>query len=281
MSTIITFGAAAFIRKSQEEADRAMELVLERGINQIDVAPEYEVAEERVGKWMKDYRRKFFLGCKTLMRAKKEAREELYISLERLQTDCFDLYQLHAVDSLKELEVALGAGGAMESILEARSMGLLRFIGITSHSLPLLITALGMFDFDTIMFPFNFIFYGNGEYRERFMELMGIVKSRDTGVMVIKSIAKGNWDRRYRNTPLWKLPYTTWYEPFSSAEEIKRSLDFVFSNEVSTAVSASDVNLLPLIIEAAERFTPVKGSRMNELLKESGRYRPLEFTFSA
>lgn len=51
MSTVITFGAAAFIKKTQREADRVMELLLERGVNQIDVAPEYEVAKERVGKW--------------------------------------------------------------------------------------------------------------------------------------------------------------------------------------------------------------------------------------
>jgi len=280
MSTLIVFGAAAFMRKSQEEADRAMEFVIKKGINQIDVAPEYEVAEQRVGKWMENHRQCFFLGCKTLMRKREEVHEEIHRSLERLRTDHFDLYQLHSVDTENELEIILGYGGAMEEILEARSRGLLKFIGITSHSLSLLTIALRRFNFDTVMFPFNFVFYADREYRSDYDALMKLVKERDAGVLVIKSIAKGNWEKKYHNTPVWQLPYATWYEPFNTPEDIDRSLKFALSQNITAAVSASDIGLMKLMVESAARFTPMNKNLQDELCEDSAHYRPLRFTFS-
>ena len=280
MSTLITFGAAAFIRKSQGEADRAMEYVLQKGINHIDVAPEYEVAEERIGKWIETYRRDIFVGCKTLMRKSEEVHKEFHRSLERLRTDRLDLYQLHAVDTIDELEIALGSRGAIEEILKARSQGLLKFIGITSHSLSLLMTALKRFDFDTVMFPFNFIFYADRRYRSDYEQLMKLVKENDVGVLVIKSIAKGNWGKKYHNMPVWELPYSTWYEPFDSPKDIERSLNFVLSHNITTAVSASDIGLMKRIVEAAERFTSMDEQNQDKLIRDADHYRSLRFTFS-
>ena len=176
---------------------------------------------------MKEHRKDFFLNCKTLLRKKDDVRKDLYGSLERLKTDHFDMYSLHSVDTEDELETGLGPGGGMDIILDARSQGLLHYVGITSHSLPLLIKALEMFDFDAIMFPLNFICYADTGYRAYYNKLMKHAISKDVGVMVIKAIAKSNWGEQHHNTPFWKMPYTTWYEPFSTPAEIKRSLDFV------------------------------------------------------
>ncbi|HEB32245.1 MAG TPA: aldo/keto reductase [Spirochaetes bacterium] len=280
MSSVITFGAAVFVKKKQREADRVLEILLERGVNQIDVAPEYEPAEKRVGKWMKKHRKLFFLNCKTLMRKKDDVRKDLYGSLERLNTDHFDMYSLHSVDTDDELETTLGPGGGMQIILDARSQGLLKYVGITSHRLPLLIKALRMFDFDAIMFPLNFICYADAGYRADYNELMELARSKDVGVMVIKAIAKRNWGEQYHNTPTWDMPYTTWYEPFSTPAEIKRSLDFVLAQNISTAVSASDATLLTLMLDAAEKVSPVDKIDQNSLLDEAERYKPLVFTFS-
>lgn len=279
-STIVTFGTAVFIEVSQKDADKTVELVLQRGVNHIDVAPEYGDAEIRMGPWIDKYRNELFLGCKTLMRTKNEAREELFRSLDRLKTDRFDLYQLHSVDKQSELKTAFGTGGAMEAILEAKSQNLLNFIGITSHSLSLLIKALDMFDFDTLMFPFNFIFYADPGYSKNFLKLMNIADRRDIGIMVIKSIAKKNWEEEYREIPILQRPYTTWYQPFDNQDDIERCLRFVLSNEIDTVVSPSDVKLLSMVLDGAERFRSITGLEQEKLLQKARRYKLLEFTFS-
>jgi aryl-alcohol dehydrogenase-like predicted oxidoreductase len=280
VGSVITFGGAMFFKKNRKQADRVLDLLLSRGVDRIDVAPEYAPAEEIVGEWMKKHRRDFFLNCKTLMRKRDDVRKDLYGSLERLHTDHFDMYSLHSLDKEDELETVFSSEGGMDIILDARSKGLLKFVGITSHRLPILIKALQMFDFDAIMFPLNFICYADSNYRADYDRLMSLAKSKDTGVMVIKAVAKSNWEEQYHGTPVRKMPYTTWYEPFTDPSDIKRSLDFVLAQNISTAVSASDERLLTMMLDAAENTSPPDKSEQNTLLAEAEQYKPLVFTFS-
>jgi aryl-alcohol dehydrogenase-like predicted oxidoreductase len=278
-STVVSFGAAAFMKITQDEADRTMETVFERGINHIDVAPHYGEAEIRIGPWMKKYRKDCFLACKTMKRTKNEAREDLHRSLDRLQTDHFDLYQLHFMDEMTDLETVLGPGGAMETIVEARSQGLLKYIGITGHNIPLQIKALDLFNFDTVMFPFNFIFYGDSDYRRDFEALMEIVEKRDLGALAIKAIAKSNWEEKYQSLDRLERPYTTWYKPFETAETIANAISFALSFGFSTTVTASDVKLFALTLDAEEKIHAVSPKERNGMLAEARGYELLEFTF--
>src|SRR6185295_9013555 len=91
----IIFGAAALFRATESEAERALELVLERGINHIDTAASYGKSERRVGPWMDTHRDKFFLATKTGERTYEKAKEEIQRSLDRLRTDHVDMIQLH------------------------------------------------------------------------------------------------------------------------------------------------------------------------------------------
>lgn len=279
MSSIVSFGGATFMKIDQDEADRTLKLVFEHGINHLDVAPHYEEAEIRIGPWMKKYRKQCFLACKTLKRTKKEAREDLHRSLERLQTDHFDLYQLHFMDQMSNLETALGPGGAMETIVEARSQGLLNYIGITGHNLPLQLEALNMFDFDTVMFPFNFILYRDSQYRSDFEKLMKKVRERDVGAIAIKAIAKGNWEKKYQVLDRYERPYSTWYKPFEEVEEVTRALSFALSMGFSTMISASDVKLLELTLDAVEKVHVLNQEENDAMLREAEKYSLLEFTF--
>jgi aryl-alcohol dehydrogenase-like predicted oxidoreductase len=86
-STVAIFGAAALWAVSQAEADAAMERVIAAGVNHIDVAPSYGLAEERLGPWIERERDRFFLGCKTMERTRVGAAAELRRSLELLRTD--------------------------------------------------------------------------------------------------------------------------------------------------------------------------------------------------
>ena len=256
MSTVAIFGAAAFYQVTQTEADTAMERVIAAGINHIDVAPSYGLAEERLGPWLARERDRFFLGCKTQERTKAGAAAELRRSLERLQVDTFDLYQLHAVTSLEELDQVTAPGGALEAILEAREEGLTRFIGITSHGVDtptVFLEALRRFDFDTVLFPLNFVLYANPTYRRNAEELLSQCRARDVGTMIIKAITKGPWGDRPK-------VYNTWYEPFDDGAHIQQGVNFALSQNVTGLCTAADVTILPLFLEACVQFTPMSVS---------------------
>ena len=172
MSTVAIFGAYAVSKATQAEADAVMEGVISAGVNHIDVAPSYGEAETLLGPWLARERDRFFLGCKTLERSKDGAAAEMRESLERLRVDNFDLYQLHEVDSVERVDQVTGAGGALEAIIEAREMGLIRFIGITGHVPATLSYALDCFEFDSVLFPYNFIQAAQSAYQVAFLELI-------------------------------------------------------------------------------------------------------------
>jgi aryl-alcohol dehydrogenase-like predicted oxidoreductase len=271
MSTIVIFGAFAVGPVSQKEADAAMELVLEHGVNHIDVAPSYHDAELRLGPWLEKHRDRFFLGCKTQLRGRDEARAELHRSLERLRVDSFDLYQLHAVTTMDELDQCFAPGGSMEALLEARDEGLTRYVGITSHGLQapaVEMAALERFDFDSLLFALNFILWSDAGYRRDATALLQMAAERDVGTMVIKALARGPWGDH-------KPRYHTWYEPFDDASHVERALRFTLSQPVTGAISAGDARLLPIILDAAECFQPMDDAEQQELLSTAVAYEPL------
>jgi predicted aldo/keto reductase-like oxidoreductase len=271
MSTVIIFGAFAVGQIPQQEADEVMEMLLEHGVNHIDVAPSYYDAELRLGPWLEKYRDRFFLGCKTQLRGVGEARAELHRSLERLRVDHFDLFQLHAVTTMEELDQCFAPGGSLEAILEARDEGLAKYVGITSHGLQapaVEIEALKRFDFDSLLFTLNFKMWADEGYRRDLTALLQMAAERDVGTMVIKTWVRGPWeDQEHR--------YHTWYEPFEDAAMIERALRFTLSQPVTGAISAGDARLLPMILDAAERFEPMDKAEQAQLLATAGDYEPL------
>jgi predicted aldo/keto reductase-like oxidoreductase len=271
MSTVAIFGAAAFGKISQEDADKVMELVIEAGVNHIDVAPSYGQAEIRIGPWMPRERKRFFLGCKTMERTRDGAWNELRESLKRLQSETFDLYQCHAVTTMEELDAVTMAGGALEAFVEARREGLTQFIGITGHGVnapQIYLEALRRFDFDSVLFPLNFAQLANPEYREYAQELIAICKTKDVGTMIIKAITKAPWGNREHTA-------TTWYEPFDNGEEIQPAVNFALSYDITGLCTAGDTRVLPLMLKACENFTRLSDSEKEEMIKSGEQYEPL------
>ncbi|MFN2219284.1 MAG: aldo/keto reductase [Anaerolineae bacterium] len=271
MSTIVIFGAFAVGLLDQKEADAVMEQVLAHGINHIDVAPSYAEAELRLGPWLETHRDRFFLGCKTQLRDKDQAREELHRSLERLRVDRFDLLQLHAVTTMEELEACFAPGGSLEAIVEAREEGLTRFLGITGHGLQapaVQLEALNRFDFDSLLFTLNFKMWADESYRRDASRLIEVAQERDIGTMVIKTWARGPWGEQ-------EPRYHTWYEPFEDEEMIEQALRFNLSQPVTGVINAGDARLLPMILDAAERFRPMDDAEQAALLATASEYEPL------
>lgn len=268
MSSVVTFGAAGIGRVQQDVADRAIALALAHGVNHIDVAPRYGDAELRLKSWIPKIRKDVFLGCKTIERTREAAKAELHRSLERLGTDRLDLYQLHSVGKLGDLDACTAKGGALEALVEARDEGLVRWLGITGHTHDAPRThleALRRFDFDTVMFPLNFVLWAIPEYRQSAETLLAACANRDVGVHIIKTVAKDPWGGRAKT-------HTTWYEPFTEEAIIDRAVAFVLSRPVTTLCSVGDVAVLPKVLAAAERFRPLNPAEEEELAATAAQY---------
>jgi aryl-alcohol dehydrogenase-like predicted oxidoreductase len=271
MSTIAIFGGAAFWEISQTDADKVMEQVIEAGVNHIDIAPSYGQAEERVGPWMPRERDRFFLGCKTMERTKQGAWDEMQRSLKRLQTETFDLYQCHAVTTMEELDAITMKGGALEAFVEGRQRGLFKYIGITGHGVnapQIYLEALRRFDFDSVMFPLNFVQMGNPEFRKYAEELIAECKAKDVGTMLIKTVTKAAWGERQHTA-------TTWYEPFDKLDEIQRAVNFALSYEVTGLCTAGDTRVLPMVLKACENFVKLNDVEKEKMIGSANQYEPL------
>ncbi len=270
-STLAILGGFAFSQASQAETDVLMEKVIKAGVNHIDIAPTYGHAELRVGPWLARERKRFFLGCKTTERNRQDAARELHESLGRLQVDQLDLYQLHAVTTMEELDSATRTGGAIEALVEARQQGLTRFLGITGHGAEVpgvMLEALERFDFDSVLFPINFIQYGDPEYRSTCEQLLKVCAERNVGTMIIKSIARGPWgDQEQRRI--------TWYEPFEEQEQIQRAVNFALSQPVTGICTAGDPGLLPVVLDACENFEPMSTEEQKAMILEGRGYQRL------
>lgn len=270
-SSVAIFGAAAFYSTPQVEADDAMEKVLQAGVNHIDVAPSYGKAEVCLSPWMQRERRRFFLGCKTQERTKDGAAAELRRSLDRLKVTNFDLYQLHAVNTFEEMEQVCGNNGALQALIKAKEMDLIRHIGITAHGFnapKILSEAIRRFDFDTVLFPLNFIQYSIKTYRQNSESLIQQCSHRDIGVMAIKSITRAPWINQEKK-------YTTWYQPFDDPENIQKCINFVLSQEVTGICTVGDTHLLPIVLKACESFTRLNPTEQSALIETAAVYQPL------
>ncbi len=271
MSTVAIFGGAAFWEISQPEADKVMETVIEAGINHIDVAPSYGQAELRIGPWMPRERERFFLGCKTMERTREGAWAEMQKSLKLLQTKSFDLYQAHAVTTLEELDQVTMKGGALEAMIEAKQAGLTRYLGITGHGVDapaIYLEALRRFDFDSVLFPLNFVQMANPIYRKNAEDLVAECVKKDVGMLVIKSITRGPWGERQHTA-------TTWYEPFAQAAEIQQAINFVLSYPVTGICTAGDTHILPLVLQACQNYSELSNGEIENLIESGTHYQPL------
>lgn len=250
LSSRIIFGAAALSRVTQDEADRTLETLLQHGINHIDVAASYGDAELRIAPWLKRHPDHFFLATKTNERRAQPAREELRRSLDRLGVDHIDLWQLHNLSDPIQWDVALSPGGVIEAAVEARQEGLIRAIGITGHGTQVAAThrrSLTRFDFDSVLLPYNYLTMQNRYYAENFNALQATCLERNIAVQTIKSIAYRPWMGR---------PHTsaTWYQPLVDPQDVKLAIHWALGRPDIFVISVGDTELLPHVLEAAERF---------------------------
>jgi aryl-alcohol dehydrogenase-like predicted oxidoreductase len=260
------FGAAALGKVTDAQADRALELVLRYDLNHLDTAASYGDSELHIAPWLKrEGRERFFLATKTGKRTYAEARDEIRLSLRRLGVDHVDLIQLHNLVDQDEWNVAMAKDGALRAVIEAKDAGLARFIGVTGHGLEVARRhreSLERFPFDSVLFPYNMTQLAGEEYAREAEVLIALCQKRGVAIQTIKAITLGPWHGERPARP------TTWYEPLTEQSDIDLGVRFVLARPGLFLNTASDIDLLAKILDAADRGGPAPSAdEMEDLVR--------------
>ena len=272
--SVLGFGGILVMDVTPEEAALSVGEAIDRGINYFDVAPSYGNAQERLGLALKPYRDGIFLACKTGRRDAGGAREELENSLSVMQTDHFDLYQLHAMTTEKDVEEAFGPGGAMETFIQAKADGQVRNLGFSAHSVEAALSAMEKHPFDSILFPFNYVTYEYGNFGP---QVMKSAQKHGVARLALKGMARGPWkdgDPRRSEYP------KAWYEPLADHSEAALALRYTLSLPITAAIPPGDMPLFRMAMDIADAYTPLTETERDTVRAQAKAETPL-FEFAA
>ena len=262
--SIIGMGGLVLSGVQPEHTQKVVDDAIERGVNYFDVAPTYGDSELKLGPALSAYRERVFLSCKTARRDQAGAAEELEKSLARLQTDHVDLYQLHAIaDVEKDVKAALAKGGAMAAILEGRRQGKLRFVGFTAHTPEAALAAMKEFDFDTVMYPVNFVSHHHSSFE---LEVVAEAKKRNMGIISIKSLVKQKWPKGASRSA---FPHCG-YEPVGDPELARLALSWTLDQGVTAAIPPHVEKVYRLAVDVApdcKQLTGDESARLTSLAR--------------
>jgi aryl-alcohol dehydrogenase-like predicted oxidoreductase len=266
---IFSLGGQAAVEQPNNEAIAVsiVERALDLGVNYVDTAAMYGGTERwsqrYIGKVMKRRRQETFLTSKTHDRTRDGSLRLLEESLRLLQTDHLDLWQLHNLSRMEQVDQIFGPGGAMEALREAREQKLVRFLGVTGHADPdVLIEALRRFEFDTLLLALNAADPHHLSFAQR---LLPLALEQRLGVIGMKIPARG------RLLSSWTPP------PPEQQREVERpakpgtltmreAMDYVLSLPVSTVIVGCDsVAMLEENVALARGFTPLNQAQMAAL----------------
>ena len=267
MLSMIGFGGILLNDNGQKFANETIARAVDAGINYFDVAPTYGNAQDLMGPALEPYRKDCFLACKTGKWDKKEAEEELHGSLKALKTDHFDLYQLHAISSKEDVDKAFAPNGAMEVFEKAKKEGKFRYIGFFAHSQEAALYAMDQYDFDTILFPLNFVCWYNGDFGPKAYEK---AKEKNMGILALKSMAKTRLDKGED-----KLYKNIWYRPVENTSLSYQALRFTLSKDITAAIPPGDSKFLFRAIEHATNYKALTQEEDNYLQEVAGRTAPI------
>jgi aryl-alcohol dehydrogenase-like predicted oxidoreductase len=265
--SIIGFGGILVMNVEPAEAASLVAEAVDRGVNYFDVAPSYGNAEERLGPALEPYRDQAFLACKTQKRTSSEAAAELRDSLRRMRTDYFDLYQLHAMTTREDLEVATGPGGALEAFVAAREAGLIRHIGFSAHNVDVALELMDRFDFASVLFPLNWMEYFNAGFGPQVVEKAA---QKGVGRLALKAMARQKWPEGAERGPWTKC----WYEPCSDPREASLAVRFTLSQPITAAITPGHPELFRLALDAVEQFQPLTEAEREGLQQQAQGLQP-------
>ena len=267
--SIIALGGIVVMDTEQTFANNIVAEAFDRGVNYFDVAPQYGNAQQILGPALEPYRKRSFLACKTLMRDKEGAAAQLDDSLRKLRTDHLDLYQFHAVTTRDDVDRIFGPNGAMEAFQAARTAGKIRFIGFSAHSVENAFSMLDHYDFDSILFPINFVLFSQANFGP---QVLARAQKKGMGILALKSMAKTTWpEAQKQHHPAPKC----WYQPSALPDEAALGLRWTLSHPITAAVPPGDEKYFRLAIDVAQKFEPIKPEEEKDLMAHAQGVEPI------
>ncbi|MGQ9731900.1 MAG: aldo/keto reductase, partial [Candidatus Zipacnadales bacterium] len=247
--SIIGLGGIVVSQLEQNMANDIVAWSVDYGVTYFDVAPTYGNAQERLGPALRPYREQSFLACKTARREAAGAQAELEESLRLLQTDHFDLYQLHGVAKEEDVDTILSPKGALATLVKARDEGKTRYLGFSAHSVSCALRLLETFEFDSVLFPLNCVCMENGNFGPQVIEK---AQEKGAAILALKALA---W------TPLppgaQKRYPKCWYQPIEDRELARLALNYTLSLPVTAAIPPGDPGLFKMAVELALQYAPI------------------------
>jgi aryl-alcohol dehydrogenase-like predicted oxidoreductase len=268
--SIIGLGGMLVKDVNQSRANSLVAEAFDRGINYFDVAPFYGDAQQRLGPALAPYRGRSFLACKTDERTKRGAQEELEESLRLLKTDHLDLYQFHYLTTMDDVETVFGPGGAMETFQAAKQAGKVRFLGFSAHSVEAALAAMDRYEFDTILFPINFVLFSQANFGPQVLEK---ARQKGMGILALKGMAKTPWPKAMKESQ--RPNPKCWYQPAAFPEEAALGLRWTLSKPITAAVPPGDEKYFRLAMDVAQSFTPIKPEEEKALMARAVGVEPI------
>jgi predicted aldo/keto reductase-like oxidoreductase len=265
--SVVGFGAIMLNDNPQDFANELVAKAYDLGVNYYDVAPNYGNAQEKLGPALKPYRKNCFLACKTHERGADGTQKTLEDSLRKLETDHFDLYQLHALSSVGDVNKVFASGGAMETIVKAKKEGKIKHVGFSAHSVDAALLAMKNYDFDSILFPINFACWNAGNFGP---QVYAEAEKRGMGILALKAMAL---------TPLeqgeQKFDKNVWYRPIQDEETMKMALKFTLSKNITAIVPPGKNTLFLKALEFMNEYKPISEEETSKLLTLAKNTKPI------
>ncbi len=243
-----------------------IEKALDLGVNYADTSARYGGVEDRwseqyFGEVMKTRRSEVYLATKTHDRTRDGSLKLLERSLELLKTDHIDLWQMHNLSRMQQIEEVFADGGAIEALTEARDQGIVRHLGISGHADPdVLMAAIERFDFDTVLLALNAADRHHLSFKEK---LLPMAVEREMGIIGMKIPARG------LILSSWKAPddpNSRYAGTVPGTLNMREAMRYVLSLPVSTViVGCDDIPQLEENIEIARSFNPLSEEQLAKL----------------
>jgi aryl-alcohol dehydrogenase-like predicted oxidoreductase len=253
--TILGLGGEGILRTNghEREAYAVINRAIDLGINYCESARAYDGSESYYGLALRERRSEIFLTSKSHARSREGALAHLHETLENMKTDHLDLWQVHDVRSQDDIAAIFGLGGAMEAFVEAREKGVVRFIGVTGHHDPAIISAcIERFPFDTVLFPVN---PAEPAHSSFLSGVLPMARQREMGIIGMKVYFRGLAAR---------IPGHAGMEPY---------LRFALSQPVSTVViGCDDLDQLEENVRFASAFRAMSDEDQAELVAHVAPY---------
>jgi aryl-alcohol dehydrogenase-like predicted oxidoreductase len=267
---IFSLGGQAAVEQpnNDEQAVAIVERALDLGVNYIDTAAFYGggVSQKYIGQVMKRRRNETFLATKSHDRSRDGALRHLEVSLNSLQTDHLDLWQIHNLSRMSQVDQIFAPGGALEAFREAREQKIVRYLGVTGHADPeVLAEAIRRYPFDTILMALN---AADKHHRSFIDNLLPLAVERRMGIIGMKIPARGRILASWTPPPPEKQT-SRFMGVANSAGTItmREATHYVLSLPVSTIIIGCDsVAQLEENVEIARTFTPLNDTQMASLV---------------